>query len=189
VCLCDEAVAGQHVLNGCVVGGRRKPQIDVLRVARRFVLPHDEKLSRALRRPLFCCWDGDDPEVSASKFAIRQTPRHVRAGNDGPLIGAVRLKVHPLIGVRSAATASERRPFIASTTSTALVNLSHVNLSASMSLYSTRAPYKLLHYVAQNANRIDYPRYRARGIHVGSCAMESFHRVVSQMRLKLASGE
>lgn len=45
---------------------------------------------------------------------------------------------------------------------------------------------KLLYYVSQNADRMDYPRYRERGIQVGSGAMESFHRVASQMRLKLA---
>jgi len=44
----------------------------------------------------------------------------------------------------------------------------------------------LLYYVSQNADRMDYPQYRARGIQVGSGAMESFHRVASQMRLKLA---
>ena len=44
----------------------------------------------------------------------------------------------------------------------------------------------LLHYVCQNADRMDYPRYRARGIWFGSGAMESFHRIASQMRLKLA---
>ncbi len=45
---------------------------------------------------------------------------------------------------------------------------------------------KLLHYVSQNADRMDYPTYRSRGIQVGSGAMESLHRIASQMRLKLA---
>ena len=45
---------------------------------------------------------------------------------------------------------------------------------------------KLVYYIGQNADRMDYPRYRARGMQVGSGAMESFHRVASQMRLKLA---
>ena len=49
-----------------------------------------------------------------------------------------------------------------------------------------KALFKLLHYVSQNADRMDYPSYRARGIQVGSGAMESLHRVASQMRLKLA---
>ncbi|MCP4243314.1 MAG: hypothetical protein GY772_22380 [bacterium] len=44
----------------------------------------------------------------------------------------------------------------------------------------------LLHYVSENADRMDYPRYRERGIQVGSGAMESLHRIASQMRLKLA---
>ena len=45
---------------------------------------------------------------------------------------------------------------------------------------------KLVYYIGQNADRMDYPSYRARGMQVGSGAMESFHRVASQMRLKLA---
>ena len=44
----------------------------------------------------------------------------------------------------------------------------------------------LLHYVAENADRMNYPSYRQRGIQVGSGAMESLHRIASQMRLKLA---
>jgi hypothetical protein len=44
----------------------------------------------------------------------------------------------------------------------------------------------LLHYISENADRMDYPNYRARGIQVGSGAMESLHRIASQMRLKLA---
>ena len=44
----------------------------------------------------------------------------------------------------------------------------------------------LLHYVSENADRMDYPSYRQRGIQVGSGAMESLHRIASQMRLKLA---
>ena len=47
----------------------------------------------------------------------------------------------------------------------------------------------LLHYVSENADRMDYPRYRERGIGVGSGAMESLHRVASQMRLKLAGAK
>ena len=47
----------------------------------------------------------------------------------------------------------------------------------------------LLYYVSQNADRMDYPQYRARGIQVGSGAMESFHRIASQMRLKLAGAK
>lgn len=49
-----------------------------------------------------------------------------------------------------------------------------------------KALNSLLHYVSQNADRMDYPRYRDRGMSVGSGAMESFHRIASQMRLKLA---
>jgi hypothetical protein len=44
----------------------------------------------------------------------------------------------------------------------------------------------LVNYLAGNSDRTDYPAYRARGIHIGSGAMESFHRVASQMRLKAA---
>jgi hypothetical protein len=44
----------------------------------------------------------------------------------------------------------------------------------------------ILGYVAENADRMDYPSYRARGIQIGSGAMESLHRTASQMRLKLA---
>lgn len=44
----------------------------------------------------------------------------------------------------------------------------------------------LVQYLADNADRNDYPAYRARDIQVGSGAMESFHRVASQMRLKAA---
>jgi hypothetical protein len=45
---------------------------------------------------------------------------------------------------------------------------------------------KLLSFTSNNAHRMDYPRYRERGIQVGSGAMESLHRIASQMRLKLA---
>jgi hypothetical protein len=44
----------------------------------------------------------------------------------------------------------------------------------------------MLGYLIANADRCDYPAYRARGLQVGSGAMESFHRVASQMRLKAA---
>lgn len=44
----------------------------------------------------------------------------------------------------------------------------------------------LIGYVAANVDRIDYSAYRARGMQIGSGAMESLHRVASQMRLKLA---
>lgn len=48
------------------------------------------------------------------------------------------------------------------------------------------ASAKLLSFTANNAHRMDYPTYRDRGIQVGSGAMESLHRIASQMRLKLA---
>ena len=51
---------------------------------------------------------------------------------------------------------------------------------------SLSAHESLLRYVSENADRMDYPAYRARGIQVGSGAMESLHRIASQMRLKLA---
>ena len=44
----------------------------------------------------------------------------------------------------------------------------------------------LLHYVSENTDRMDYPAFRARGMQIGSGAMESLHRIASQMRLKLA---
>ncbi|MCP3959085.1 MAG: hypothetical protein GY719_14640 [bacterium] len=44
----------------------------------------------------------------------------------------------------------------------------------------------LVGYVAANLDRIDYSTYRAHGMQIGSGAMESLHRVASQMRLKLA---
>lgn len=44
----------------------------------------------------------------------------------------------------------------------------------------------LIGYVTANADRIDYSAYRAHGMQIGSGAMESLHRVASQMRLKLA---
>lgn len=44
----------------------------------------------------------------------------------------------------------------------------------------------LLNYLLNNIDRTDYIAYRARNMQVGSGAMESFHRVASQMRLKLA---
>lgn len=39
-------------------------------------------------------------------------------------------------------------------------------------------------YLAANAHRIDYLAYRARGLQIGSGAMESLHRTGSQVRLK-----
>lgn len=47
----------------------------------------------------------------------------------------------------------------------------------------------LIHYIGVNAGRMDYPRYRQRGIQIGSGAMESLHRTASQMRLKLAGAK
>lgn len=47
----------------------------------------------------------------------------------------------------------------------------------------------LVHYIGVNADRMDYPRYRHRGIQIGSGAMESLHRTASQMRLKLAGAK
>ncbi len=44
----------------------------------------------------------------------------------------------------------------------------------------------LLRYIAANEDRMDYPQYRERGMQIGSGAMESLHRIASQMRLKLA---
>ncbi|MFT6821872.1 MAG: hypothetical protein ACJATT_005705 [Myxococcota bacterium] len=49
-----------------------------------------------------------------------------------------------------------------------------------------KALNKLLHYVSQNADHMDSPRYRTRGMSVRSSAMASFHPIASQMRLKLA---
>lgn len=45
---------------------------------------------------------------------------------------------------------------------------------------------ELVRYIAENTDRTDYPSYRQRGMQIGSGAMESLHRVASQMRLKLA---
>jgi len=44
----------------------------------------------------------------------------------------------------------------------------------------------LLNFIGDNLFRIDYPSYRHLGYQIGSGAMESLHRVGSQMRLKLA---
>ena len=44
----------------------------------------------------------------------------------------------------------------------------------------------LLRYISENTDRMDYPAFRARGMQIGSGAMESLHRIASQMRLKLA---
>ncbi len=41
-------------------------------------------------------------------------------------------------------------------------------------------------FVVRNLDRIDYPLYRHLGLQIGSGAMESLHRVGSQMRLKIA---
>ena len=43
----------------------------------------------------------------------------------------------------------------------------------------------LVERIAKNTTRIDYPAYLARGLQVGSGAMESLHRTGSQLRLKL----
>lgn len=45
---------------------------------------------------------------------------------------------------------------------------------------------ELIAYVSPNLDRLDYSSYRAHGMQIGSGAMESLHRVASQMRLKLA---
>lgn len=45
---------------------------------------------------------------------------------------------------------------------------------------------ELIGYVSANLDRIDYSTFRALGMQIGSGAMESLHRVASQMRLKLA---
>lgn len=42
----------------------------------------------------------------------------------------------------------------------------------------------LQRYISTNLERMDYLRYRARGLQIGSGAMESFHRTGSQDRLK-----
>lgn len=42
----------------------------------------------------------------------------------------------------------------------------------------------LVGYLCENIDRIDFPAYRQRGLQVGSGAMESLHRVASQVRLK-----
>ena len=41
-----------------------------------------------------------------------------------------------------------------------------------------------IRYLSANAHRIDYLAYRARGLQIGSGAMESIHRTGSQVRLK-----
>lgn len=45
---------------------------------------------------------------------------------------------------------------------------------------------RLIEYADAYVRRTDYARYRARGMQIGSGAMESLHRSASQMRLKLA---
>lgn len=47
-----------------------------------------------------------------------------------------------------------------------------------------RALDEFLQYLASNATRIDYLGYRARGLQIGSGAMESLHRTGSQLRTK-----
>jgi hypothetical protein len=42
----------------------------------------------------------------------------------------------------------------------------------------------LLGYLERNAYRMDYLRYRQRGLKIGSGAMEALHRTASQVRLK-----
>lgn len=44
---------------------------------------------------------------------------------------------------------------------------------------------ELLGYLARNSGRADYPAYQARGMQIGSGAMESLHRIASQQRLKI----
>ena len=44
----------------------------------------------------------------------------------------------------------------------------------------------LVNAIKNNADRIDYERWRPRGYQIGSGAMESLHRTGSQMRLKIA---
>ena len=50
----------------------------------------------------------------------------------------------------------------------------------------TELHFGLLRFIGDNLYRIDYQRYRHLGYQIGSGAMESLHRVGSQMRLKLA---
>jgi len=45
---------------------------------------------------------------------------------------------------------------------------------------------KLVNAILNNADRIDYERWRLRGYQIGSGAMESLHRTASQTRLKVA---
>ena len=45
---------------------------------------------------------------------------------------------------------------------------------------------KLVAQIAKNAMRIDYRAFLARGLQIGSGAMESIHRSGSQVRLKLS---
>jgi hypothetical protein len=45
---------------------------------------------------------------------------------------------------------------------------------------------QLLTYIENNSYRMDYMFYRKRGYQVGSGAMESLHRIASQLRLKLS---
>jgi hypothetical protein len=48
----------------------------------------------------------------------------------------------------------------------------------------SKAREDLVRYVENNAYRMDYARYIKRGYQIGSGAMESLHRVASQLRLK-----
>lgn len=43
----------------------------------------------------------------------------------------------------------------------------------------------LIRYLDNNTHRTDYRRYRHRGLQIGSGAMESLHRIASQLRLKV----
>lgn len=45
---------------------------------------------------------------------------------------------------------------------------------------------KLLQYLSNNKERMDYPRYRERGLQIGSGAMEAAHRTLVQRRCKLS---
>lgn len=46
----------------------------------------------------------------------------------------------------------------------------------------------LIGYLDHNSYRMDYHRYRSRGLQIGSGAMESLHRTASQVRLKIPGG-
>jgi hypothetical protein len=46
----------------------------------------------------------------------------------------------------------------------------------------------LIGYLDHNCYRMDYHQYRSRGLQIGSGAMESLHRIASQVRLKIPGG-